>query len=53
MGASFDKTMREDEEESGCIRGGERFQQEKREMIGKGPATIETKTCEGKPHGTK
>ena len=33
MGASIDETMREVEEESGCMRGGARFQQVKRERI--------------------
>ena len=42
MGASYDKTMSEEEDESGLIRGGERFQQEKRKRTGEGPAAIET-----------
>ena len=42
MGASFNETMREAEEESGLMRGGARFQQEKRQRIGEGPVAIET-----------
>ena len=42
MGASFNDTVREDEEESGCTSGGARFRQEKRKRIGEGPAVIET-----------
>ena len=53
MGASFDKTVREAEEESGCTRGGARFQQEKRQRTGEGPVVIGTQDCEGRPHGTK
>ena len=53
MGASFDDTMREAEEEIFCIRGGARFRQEKRQRTGEGPTAIETKNHEGKPHGTK
>ena len=53
MVASFDNTMRESKEESGCTRGGERFQQEKRKRTGEGPAVIKMQDHEGKPHGTK
>ena len=53
MGASFDETVREAEEESGCTRGGERFRQEKRQRIGEGPAVIKMKNYEGKPHRMK
>ena len=42
MGVSFDETMREVEEESGLMRGGARFQQEKRQRIGEGPTVIKT-----------
>ena len=47
MGASFDEIVREAEEESGHTRGGARFRQEKRKMIGEGPTLIEMQDCEG------
>ena len=50
MGASFDETMREAEEESGFTRGGARLQKEKRHRIGEGPTVIETKNHEGQTH---
>ena len=53
MGASYDDTMRESQEESGIQRGGARFRQEKRKRIGEGPAAIEMQDREGIPHGTK
>ena len=53
MGAIFNDTVREDEEESGCTRGGARFRQEKRQRIGEGHVAIETQNHEGKPHKTK
>ena len=53
MGASFDETKREVDEESGCTRGGERFRQEKRQRTGEGPAVIKTQDRKGRPHGTK
>ena len=48
MGASVDNTVREAKEESGYTRGGQKFQLEKRQRIGEGPATIEMQNCEGK-----
>ena len=53
MGASYDETMREVEEESGLTRGEERFQQENRKRTGEGPAVIETQDRDGRLHGTK
>ena len=53
MGASFDETMSEVEEESGIMRGGGRFRQEKRQRIGEGLVVIETQEHEGIPHGMK
>ena len=53
MGVSFDDTMREAKEESGCTREGARFQTKKRQRIGEGPAMIETQDHEGQPHRTK
>ena len=53
MGVSFNETMREVKEESGCTRGKSRFQAKKRQRIGKGPTVIGTQYCEGKPHGMK
>ena len=47
MGASFDETVREVEEESGCMRGGARFRREKRKREGEGPAMSETQDHEG------
>ena len=41
MGASFDETVREAEEESGFMRGGARFRQEKRQRTGKGLVAME------------
>ena len=42
MGASFNKTVRKYEEESGCTRGGARFRQEKRQRTGEGLSMIKT-----------
>ena len=53
MGASFDETLREVEEESGCTRGGARFRQEKRQRTREGPAAIETQNHKGQPHKMK
>ena len=53
MGASFDETLREAEEESGITRGGARFQQEKRQRKREGPAVIKMQDREGRPHETK
>ena len=53
MGASFDETVREAKEESGFMRGGARFRQEKKHRIGEGPAVIEMQDHEGRPHRTK
>ena len=53
MGASFDETMREAEEEISCTRGGARFRQEKRHRIGECPAAIGIQNREGQPHKTK
>ena len=52
MGVSFDETLREADEGSGCTRGGARFRVEKRQRIGD-PVEIETQDCEVQPHGTK
>ena len=53
MGASFDKTVREANEESGITRGGVRFRQEKRQRIGEGPDAIKMQDCEGRRCGMK
>ena len=53
MGASYDDTVRESQEESGIQRGGARFRQEKRKRTGEGPAVIRTQYHEGIPHKTK
>ena len=53
MGASFDDIVREAKEESGLMRAGARFRQEKRQRTGEGPTMIETQDYEGIPHGTK
>ena len=53
MGASFNETMREVEEESGITRGGARFRQDKMQSIGEGPVAIKIQYREGRPHGTK
>ena len=53
MGASYNETLREAEEESGLMRGGARFRQDKRQRIGEGPAVIETQYHEGIPHRKK
>ena len=53
MGASFDEIVREAKEDIGLTRGGERFQQEKRQRTGEGPVVIEMQDREGRPHGTK
>ena len=42
MGASYDETVMEAEEKGGITRGGARFQQEKRQRIGKSPVAIKT-----------
>ena len=39
------------EETSGCMRGGERFQ-EMRKRIGEGPVEVEVRYHEEQPHGT-
>ena len=44
MGASFDEIVKEAEEESGLMRGGERFRQEKRKRIGKVLLQLKHKT---------
>ena len=53
MGAIFDETLREVEEESGCTRGGARFRQEKRQRTREGPTAIEMQDHEGISHETK
>ena len=53
MGMSSKEFVRVNEETSGCMRGGERFRQEKRQRIGEGPATIETQNRKGKPQEMK
>ena len=53
MGSSYGDTVREAEEESGLMRGGVRFRQEKRQRTGESPAVIEMQYCEGRPHGMK
>ena len=53
MSVSFDETVREAEEESGCTRGGARFRVEKRQSTREGPTAIEMKNHEGQPHSKK
>ena len=53
MGASFNETVRETEEESGLMRGRASIRQEKRHRIGEGPSAIKVQDCEGIPHGKK
>ena len=53
MGMSSDETVRVVEETSGCMRGGARFQQEKRQRMGEGPVAIEMQGRKEQPHGTK
>ena len=45
MGERHDETVREVEEESGLMRGGARFRQEKRQRTGEGPVTTKCKTA--------
>ena len=53
MGVSFEETVREAKEESGCTRGGERFQLEKRQRTGEGPVTIRRQDHERQQHRMK
>ena len=50
MGASFNAIRTKAEEGSGCIRGGARFQLEKRQRIGEGLGVIKTQDRKGQPH---
>ena len=52
MGMSSGENVKVVEETSGCTRGGERFRK-KRQRMGEGPAEVEVRYREEKPHGTK
>ena len=52
MGMSSKDNVKVIEETSGCTRGGARFQ-EKRQRMGEGPAEVEVRYREEKPHETK
>ena len=50
MDGSYDGTVREVKEGSGLMRGGARFQQEKRKRIRQSHAATETQNYEIRPH---